>query len=99
MPTVQHNYDGLIFEWHSDKAEISLKKHGISFDEALTALMDTASLTNEDNRDYDGEQRYITLGVSKYGRLLYVVWTCRDNRYRLISARKANRHETRGYYG
>ncbi len=97
--TVVYNFDGVIFEWDKDKAELVLNEHGISFDEALTVLLhDEFAVTNEDGRDYDGEQRFITIGVSRYGRLLYVVWTYRDIRYRMISARKANKHEHKGYY-
>ena len=98
MPIVENIFDGLVVEWDSKKAELVIKEHGVSFDEALTVLLyDDNALTNEDVRGYDGEQRFITIGVSSYGRLLYVAWTLRDIRYRLISARKANRHEQKGY--
>lgn len=98
MPTVKKEFGGIIFEWDSDKAQLNSNQHGVSFDEALTVLLyDDNALTNEDTRDYDGEQRFITLGISSYGRLLYVVWTFREIRYRMISARKANRHEQKGY--
>ena len=95
---VENIFDGIVVEWDSKKAELVIKEHGVSFDEALTVLLyDDNALTNEDVRGYDGEQRFITIGVSSYGRLLYVAWTLRDIRYRLISARKANRHEQKGY--
>ncbi len=98
MPTVQHIFDNVIFEWDNEKSELVFKEHGVTFDEAVTVLLhDDYSLTNEDIREYDGEQRYITIGMSTQGRILYFVWTLRNNRYRMISVRKANKHEQRGY--
>lgn len=91
--------DGIWFEWDSDKADLVLCEHGVSFDEALSVLVyDDLSFTNEDTRDYDGEERYITIGISHAMRLLCVTWTFRADNYRLISARKANKHEEKGYY-
>lgn len=99
MPTVKQQIDDIIIEWDSDKAAQVKQNHGVTFEEALSVLLyDDYALTNEDYREYDGEQRYITLGVSKAGRLLYVVWTLNGFTYRLISARKANKHEQKGYY-
>ncbi|MBS9780312.1 MAG: BrnT family toxin [Moraxellaceae bacterium] len=98
MPTVKQFFDNISFEWDSDKAELAIKEHGVSFEEAITVLLyDDYSFTNEDIREYDGEQRYITIGMSNQGRILYFVWTVRNNCYRMISARKANKHEQRGY--
>mgnify|MGYP002655605397 CR=1 FL=1 len=99
MPTVKKIFDGNIVEWDSEKSELVIKEHGVSFEEALTVLLyDFNSVTNEDIREYDGEQRYITIGVSNQARLLCVVWTLREVRYRIITARKANKHEQKGYY-
>ncbi len=99
MPTIKKEFGGLIFEWDSDKELLNIKNHDVSFDEALSVLLhDDFSKTNEDTREYDNEQRFITLGMSNLGRLLYVVWTQRDINYRMISARKANKHEQKGYH-
>lgn len=98
MPTIKKTFGGVIFEWDNDKELLNIKNHDVTFDEALSVLLcDDFAQTNEDIRDYNGEQRFITLGMSNLGRLLYVVWTQRDVHYRMISARKANKHEQKGY--
>lgn len=97
MPTFEKIFGELIVEWDTDKARKNLMAHSVDFDEAVSVLNDDFAKMYQDNRDYDGERRYIQLGVSNQGRLLYVVWTLRDNRYRIISARKANKHEQREY--
>ncbi len=90
--------EGICFEWDSIKAHLVWQKHNVSFDEALTVLVyDDFSYTNEDTRDYNGEQRYITIGLSTKIRLLCVTWTVRNDCYRIITARQANKYERRGY--
>lgn len=84
-------------EWARDKAEANLKKHGVSFEEAATALLDPMALAHEDSAAR-GERRWILLGMSDSLRLLTVVYTVRgEDRIRLISARKATRKETETY--
>ena len=87
----------MVFEWDSAKNEANLDKHGISFEEA-TAIFDGPTLTQAgDRRDY-GEERDITLGMALPQAVLVVVPTGREEKIRLISARKANRRERRVYY-
>lgn len=84
-------------EWDSDKASSNLKKHGIGFEEATSALLDPLALAQEDP-DSEQEARWILIGMSAKGRLLTVVYTLRnDERIRLISARKATRKEAAHY--
>ena len=85
-------------EWDTDKAVSNLAKHGVSFDEAATVLLDPMALAQEDE-DADGEARWVLLGMSARTRLLIVVYTLRgpDERVRLISARKATRKEAKYY--
>ncbi|MBK1736099.1 hypothetical protein CKO15_12630 [Halorhodospira abdelmalekii] len=85
-------------EWDTDKAESNLAKHGVSFDEAATALLDPMALAQEDE-DAQGEARWVLMGMSAQARLLVVVYTLRgsDERIRLISARKASRKEAKYY--
>lgn len=84
-------------EWDQQKAAANLKKHGVSFEEAATALLDTLALAQEDDTAR-GESRWILLGMSDRLRLLTVVYTLRSgDRIRLISARKATRKETESY--
>jgi len=84
-------------EWDSDKADSNLKKHGVSFEEAATALLDPMALAQEDGSS-EGEPRWVLIGMSAQLRLLTVVHTLRhQDRVRLISARKATRKEAKYY--
>ena len=85
------------FEWDDDKAEANLRKHGVSFDEACTAVFDDFAVTFKDDREDYGEDRYFTVGESSRGRLLAVIWTPRNNRYRLISAFKPDKQQRKDY--
>ena len=80
------------------KAKYNVKKHGISFEEAETALLDPFALAQEDG-DSMQEKRWVLIGMSNLARLLTVVYTLRDNDniIRLISARKSTRKEA-SYY-
>jgi uncharacterized DUF497 family protein len=81
------------FEWDPEKAKRNLTKHGVSFDEAVTAFYDPLSATFDDPDHSDEEQRYITIGFSSQGRLLVVGHTERGEIIRIISARRATAHE------
>ena len=84
-------------EWDSKKAASNLKKHGVSFEEAATALLDPMAKAKEDP-DVEGESRWILLGISAQPRLLSVFYTLRQNdRIRLIAARPATHNEAKQY--
>lgn len=85
------------FEWDSDKAELNLANHDVSFEEAQSVFYDPLSLTTYDQSHSDDEIRYIDIGQSLNYRLLVVVYTERDTTIRIISARKATAHERRQY--
>jgi uncharacterized protein len=87
----------LKFEWDEAKAESNKAKHGVSFEEAASVFGDLLAYTFEDPDHSMGEKRMLTFGVSHKGRLLLVVHTERGRGIRIISARKATRHE-RGIY-
>jgi hypothetical protein len=86
------------FEWDYQKAERNMRKHGISFDEAVTVFSDPMALTFLDTDHSETEDRSRTYGVSNKGRLLVVVHAERRNHLRINSARKATRHE-KSIYG
>lgn len=88
---------GYLFEWDPKKAEINLRKHGVSFDEATTVFADPLSILQPDPSHSGGEQRYLVLGTSARRRLLVVAFAERPPRTRLISARRATRNERRTY--
>ena len=84
-------------EYDSRKAASNLKKHGVSFDEAATSLLDPMALIREDG-DAQGEARFVAMGMSTTGHLITVCYALRnDETIRLISARKATTHERRQY--
>ena len=85
------------FEFDPAKARTNLRKHGVSFAHAEQALRDPMALTIEDP-DSRGEQRFVTLGLDSLGRVLVVIHTQREERTRLISARKASRGEADRYH-
>ena len=88
---------GYIFEWDPKKAESNARKHGATFDEAVTAFQDPLSLLLSDPDHSVGEERYLVLGMSNQRRLLVVAVAERPPRTRLISARRATPSERRRY--
>ena len=84
-------------EWDLEKAKSNLKKHGISFEEAATALSDPMAATGADPDHSITEERYVTFGVSEKGRLVVVSHTEQDETIRIISARKASKGEKELY--
>jgi uncharacterized DUF497 family protein len=85
------------FEWDAPKATLNLRKHGIAFKEAQLVFNDVFATHGFDVDARYGEQRMVATGMVN-GVLLTVVYTERDERTRIISARKATKHEQRGYY-
>ena len=85
------------FEWDPHKADSNLKKHGVSFQEAASVLGDILSITYPDPDRSATEHRFITVGMSRSGRVLMVAHTDRGGNIRIISARKTTRQE-RKYY-
>ena len=81
------------FGWDWRKARQNARKHGVSFDEAATALGDTLSVTIHDPDHSADEDRFITVGMSIRQRVLVVVHCERGDVIRIISARVATRWE------
>ena len=84
-------------EWDPAKARANLRKHGISFADAVTALEDESAISVRD--ESQDEERWITVGMDSLARILVVVYTWRKEQIRLISARLATRTESRQYEG
>jgi uncharacterized DUF497 family protein len=84
------------FEWDDEKAKKNLSKHGIAFTRAAEVFKDTWVLEEPDDRGYS-EHRHIAIGVANK-QTLFVVFTSRGDSIRLISARKAARHEFTRYW-
>ena len=79
------------------KARQNLRKHGVSFDQAVTAFYDPLSATFDDPDHSIDEQRCITVGLSSKGRLLVVAHVERGEYTRIISARPATAHERKNH--
>jgi uncharacterized protein len=86
-----------MFEWDPNKETKNIRKHGISFEEAATVFDNPMFITVIDEEHSIDEERYITIGLSKYGRLLLVAHTERQEKIRIISARKATKNEEKFY--
>ena len=82
------------FEWDEAKASANRLKHDVSFEEALTAFADPLAVDAPDR--YRGG-RFVLIGHSIRGRVLFVVYEERRSRIRVISARKASPIQRRKY--
>lgn len=88
----------LRFEWHREKAASNRLKHGVEFSEAVTVFGDTLSVTVGDPRHSPpGDERFVTIGRSRRGRILVVAHTDDGNVVRIISARLPTRREREQY--
>ncbi|HEU4430674.1 MAG TPA: BrnT family toxin [Myxococcota bacterium] len=83
------------FEWDAAKAVSNIRKHGVTFEEAVTAFGDPLSRTVSDPDHSEEEDRFILIGRSRGDRLVVVVQTERADRIRIISARLASKREKR----
>ncbi len=88
--------EGEEFEWDDGKAETNLRLHGISFEDALPVFLDPWLLEIVDDRTDYGEPRYYAIGMVD-GVILAVIYTLREKRIRIISARHATKSEQRKY--
>lgn len=87
----------LQFWWSTRKASGNRAKHGVSFEEAMTAFGDRLSVTIADPDHSVGEERYVLTGVSARNRLLVVAHVERGDNVRIINARFATRRERLTY--
>lgn len=63
------------FEWDPEKAGSNLRKHGVSFEEAMTVFKDTLAIIFDDEEHSQEEHREIIIGISALRELsLYVLW-------------------------
>jgi uncharacterized DUF497 family protein len=85
------------FEWDNRKAAENYAKHGVNFALAREVFRDPFAVEFLDDRADYGEERFNILGMVD-NRLLFVTYTMRDDRIRIISARGAEPHERRTYH-
>jgi len=84
------------YEWDPEKAESNRQKHGVQFADAAISLEDPNALVVPDP-DARDEERYVCLGADPLGRVIVTVYTYRDEKIRIISARSASPGERRRY--
>lgn len=85
------------FTWDERKAVSNLRRHGVAFEIALMAFRDPFAVEQIDDREDYGEERINMLGMCD-GVILFVTYTERGEEIRLISARRAERHERDRYF-
>jgi len=86
-----------MFDWDAANSEKSWIKHGVTNEESEEAFFDPNKRNWIDTPHSKSEKRYIILGKTKKDRLLFIVFTLRYGRIRVISARDANRREKQMY--
>jgi uncharacterized DUF497 family protein len=89
----------ITFSWDKNKAAQNARKHGVSFEEAMSIFLDENAIEFYDPDHSESEDRFVMLGISFRLRLLVVCYAVREGgtRLRLISARKARKNEAKRY--
>lgn len=86
-------------DWDDEKAEINIKKHGLSFDEAQKVFQDDDAIIRYDRKHSTiDDERYITIGRIQGLVVVNVVHQQKDGTKRIITARHATKSEWRMYY-
>lgn len=90
----------LHFEWDEKKNKENIRKHGVPFEEAQTVFLDENAVRFFDPDHSQDEDRFIMLGMSFKLRVLVVCHCYRKNDtvIRIVSARKADKHEAKNYW-
>ena len=86
-----------IVEWDDRKNEINKQKHKITFEFASKIFLDDNRIEDYDDFHSDNEDRIKAIG--RVGKILVVIYTERGEKYRMISARRADKDEQEEYYG
>ena len=97
MSDVDFQSGGRIFEWDTEKNRLNKIKHGVSFETAVNIFLDENIIELYDEEHSDIEDRWQAIG--RAGNILFVVYTERGEKTRIISARKATAEERSWYYG
>lgn len=97
MRDVKWSYNGDFFECDSAKRDRNLRKHRIDLVAASDVFSDPRAEPEEDKEHSLTEDRYSIVGMTPSGVLLFVSYTIRGDRIRIISARKATKSEKNDY--
>lgn len=95
---VCYEYAGQTFIWDLDKAQLNIKNHGVTFEEAATVFADDNIAIYYDENHSDAEDRFLAVGYSMKSKLLVVCHCVRENDViRIITAREADNNIRRQY--
>lgn len=89
--------EGTEFEWDAGNADKNWIRHRVSQAECEQVFFNRPLVTHEDALHSDDEARFLALGQSDAGRLLFLVYTLRGERVRVISARDMTHREQKEY--
>ena len=89
----------LHFEWDATKAAANLRKHGVSFEEAVTVFYDEEAIAFHDDEHSEWEDRFLLLGLSATLKVLLIChcYRAEESTIRIISARRATANEAKHY--
>ncbi|MFZ0817322.1 MAG: BrnT family toxin [Candidatus Sulfotelmatobacter sp.] len=88
----------LKFEWDNAKAKANFRRHGVSFDSAKTVFKDPFAIERLDDREQHDEERFVVIGMAEGKVLLFVAYIEREERIRIISARRTTQNEQDDYF-
>ena len=87
-----------LFEWDDNKARLNLRKHRVTFIEAVSVFEDPLARIFDDPAHSSEESREIIIGHSSAGKLLLVCFTApMEDKVRILSARRATKREKKEY--
>ncbi len=89
--------EALFFDWDKGNIQKNLLKHGVTALECEEAFIDEKGQILMDERHSQGGPHYLFIGKTKKGRLLYEVFTLREGKIRIVSARDLNSRENKLY--
>ena len=85
------------FDWDQGNLDKSYLKHGVTLNQAEEAFLDEAAVILRDFKHSQTEPRYLLIGKTANNKILFIVFTIRDKKIRIISARAADKKEIRQY--
>lgn len=94
---MQIKADEIGFDWDEGNLDKSRRKHGVTPEEAESVFLDENSLVFPDKPHSETEARLIVVGKSDKNRNLFIVFTLRREKVRIISARRMHKKEVEKY--
>lgn len=84
------------FEWDAGNLE-HIQKHNVNYRECEEAFFNKPLVINEDEAHSQGEKRFRVYGKTNRGRLIFMIFTIRNNKVRVISCRDQNKKERKEF--